>query len=63
MNIVDVRNIGDVRNVGHVPDVGNVHFAEILTAIVIPGKERFSRAQGEPTHEVNTDPNREAGPS
>ena len=57
MNIIDVRY---VRNIGYVPDVSYVDDVQINTAVVVPGKKRLSRRQGEPTHQAGANANANA---
>jgi hypothetical protein len=50
MDVVNVRNIGNVGDVGYVSYVGDVNRSQVVGAVVIPGEERFSRAQRKPTY-------------
>jgi hypothetical protein len=63
IHIVDVRNICDVRDVGHVSNIRDVDHAQVVAAVVIPRKERFSRSQRKPSHQIHADTDRKAGPS
>lgn len=64
VNLVDVGDIRDVRNIRHVSDVRDIDLAEVIGAVVIPRKVRFTRSQWKPSRQANrSDPetNGEAG--
>lgn len=58
MNVVYVRDVGDIRDVGHVADIRDVHYVQVIAAVVIPGEKGFARSQRKPTNQADSDANR-----
>lgn len=48
VNFIDIPDVDDIRYVRHVPNVGDVHYPQVITAVVIPREERFARSEREP---------------
>jgi hypothetical protein len=60
MNVVCVRDVGDIRDVGHVADIGDVHYVQVIAAVVIPGEKGFARPQRKPANQADPDANRKS---
>jgi hypothetical protein len=60
MDVIYACNVRDIPDVGHVSDVGNIDDAQVIAAVVIPGKKRLSRSQREPAYQTHPNCYREA---
>jgi hypothetical protein len=52
VNIVYVSNINDGVDIGDSSYVCDVHQAEIVATVVVPGEERIERTQREPSNQI-----------